>query len=149
MGGRSDGCRGFSLPADSSFLLHSLLAYVNQATPPITWFSLITVQWTECLDDWKGTVKFTAGRKQNYSVEMCRDRSTVHETFPCPQYNERISWIWYCFITRMFCGFVPDQWWPILCSFLCSDVLGSDMFGPQNIWLLVCLYSSTSLRSKF
>jgi len=149
MGGRSDSCRGFSLPADSSFLLHTLLAYVNQATPFITRFSLTTVQWTECLDDWKGIVKCTAGRKKICSVEMCRGRSTIHGTFPRSQYNERISWIWHCFITRTFFGFVSDQWLTLRCSVLCSGVLGSGMFGLQNIWLLVCLNSSTSPGRKF
>jgi len=149
MGGSSDDCRGFSLPADSSFLLHILLAYVNQATPFITWCSLITVQWTERLDDWKGTVEGTAGRKKNCFVEMCRGRSTIQGTFPRSQYKERISWIWHCFVTCVFCGFVSDQWLPLICSLLCSDVLGSGMFGLQNIWLSVCLYSSTSLWRKF
>jgi hypothetical protein len=146
MGGRSDGCRGFSFPADWSFLLHTLLTYVNQVTPFITWFSLITLQWTEYLDDCKGIVKCTAGRKQTFSVEMCRGRSTIHGTFPRPRYNERISWIWHCFVTRMICGFVSDQWLPLLCSLLCSDVLGFGTFGLQNIWLVVCLHSYTSLR---
>jgi hypothetical protein len=149
MGGRNDGCQFISLRADCSLVLHILLAYVNQATLFITWFSPITVQWTEGLEDWKGIVKWTAGRIQSFSVEMCRGRSTMHGTYLCPQYNERISGIWYCFITRMFCGLVADHLLHLICSLICSDVLGYGMFGLQNIWFVVCMYSSTVLWRKF
>ena len=128
-----------------SFLLHTLLAYVNQAPPfttnhgPVNWMSGRV----------KGIVKYTAGRKQNSSVKMCRARSTIHGMFSRPQYNERISWIWHCFITRMSCGFVSDQWLHFLCYLLCSDVLAPGMFGPQNMWLMVCMYSSSLFWRKF